>query len=80
MLPRFSPDADADLAQEAKKGLQIRFKELSGVDDQRVYLDRLTYELDVIKSMCFSGYFLIVADIVKWAKAKGIPVGPGRGS
>ncbi len=80
MLPRFSPNADADLAQEAKKGLQIRFKELSEVDKQKVYLDRLSYELEVIKNMGFSGYFLIVADIVKWAKAKGIPVGPGRGS
>ena len=80
MLPRFSPNADADLAQEAKKGLEVRFKELSGVDDKKVYLDRVSYELAVIKNMGFSGYFLIVADIVKWAKAKGIPVGPGRGS
>lgn len=80
MLPRFSPNADADLAQEAKKGLQIRFKELYGIGDHKVYLDRLSYELEVIKNMGFSGYFLIVADIVKWAKAKGIPVGPGRGS
>ena len=80
MLPRFSPNADADLAQEAKKGLEVRFKELSGVGDKKVYLDRVSYELAVIKNMGFSGYFLIVADIVKWAKAKGIPVGPGRGS
>ena len=80
MLPRFSPNADADLAQEAKKGLEVRFKELSGMDDKKVYLDRVSYELAVIKNMGFSGYFLIVADIVKWAKAKGIPVGPGRGS
>ena len=80
MLPRFSPNADADLAQEAKKGLEVRFKELSGVGDKKVYFDRVSYELTVIKNMGFSGYFLIVADIVKWAKAKGIPVGPGRGS
>ena len=80
MLPRFSPNADADLEQEAKKGLEVRFKELSGVIDKKVYLDRVSYELTVIKNMGFSGYFLIVADIVKWAKAKGIPVGPGRGS
>ena len=80
MLPRFSPNADADLAQEAKKGLEVRFKELSGVGDKKVYLDRVSYELAVIKNMGFSGYFLIVADIVKWAKSKGIPVGPGRGS
>ena len=80
MLPRFSPNADIDLAQEAKKGLEIRFKELSEVKEKKVYLDRIFYELEVIKRMGFSGYFLIVADIVKWAKAKGIPVGPGRGS
>ncbi len=80
MLPRFSPNADADLAQEAKKGLEVRFKELSGVGDKKVYFDRVSYELTVIKNMGFSGYFLIVADIVKWARAKGIPVGPGRGS
>ena len=69
MLPRFSPNADADLAQEAKKGLEVRFKELSGVGDKKVYLDRVSYELAVIKNMGFSGYFLIVAEIVKWAKA-----------
>ena len=80
MLPRFSPNADADLAQETKNGLEIRFKELSGVCNKKVYLDRVSYELKVIKNMGFSGYFLIVADIIKWAKAKGIPVGPGRGS
>ena len=80
MLPRFSPDADEDLTKEAKIGLEIRFKELSTVSDKQIYLDRVSYELDIIKSMGFSGYFLIVADIVKWAKAKGIPVGPGRGS
>ena len=80
MLPRFSPNADSDLAQAAKKGLEVRFKELSGIGDKKAYLDRVSYELSVIKNMGFSGYFLIVADIVKWAKAKGIPVGPGRGS
>ena len=41
---------------------------------------RLEYELDVIASMGFSGYFLIVADFIQWSKAQGIPVGPGRGS
>ena len=69
MLPRFSPDADEDLTKEAKNGLEIRFKELSNVSDKQVYLDRVSYELDIIKSMGFSGYFLIVADIVKWAKS-----------
>ena len=43
-------------------------------------MERLRYELDVIQSMGFSGYFLIVADVIQHAKDKGIPVGPGRGS
>jgi DNA polymerase-3 subunit alpha len=44
------------------------------------YFARLDFELDVIIQMGFPGYFLIVADFIKWAKANGIPVGPGRGS
>src|SRR5690606_22349678 len=44
------------------------------------YRERLAYELDVIVKMGFAGYFLIVADFIKWAKEQGIPVGPGRGS
>ncbi len=43
-------------------------------------LDRLEFEIDVINGMGFGGYFLIVADFIKWAKGQGIPVGPGRGS
>jgi DNA polymerase-3 subunit alpha len=46
----------------------------------RPYEERLDYELAVIEQMGFPGYFLIVADIIKWAKEQGIPVGPGRGS
>src|SRR4051812_21442126 len=45
-----------------------------------VYRDRLEYELEIITGMGFAGYFLIVADFIKWAKANDIPVGPGRGS
>ena len=44
------------------------------------YAERLDYELGVIAQMGFAGYFLIVADFIQWAKAHGIPVGPGRGS
>ncbi|KQT44939.1 DNA polymerase III subunit alpha [Devosia sp. Leaf420] len=44
------------------------------------YRDRLDFELNVIEKMKFPGYFLIVADFIQWAKAQGIPVGPGRGS
>ncbi|MGE0154377.1 MAG: DNA polymerase III subunit alpha [Reyranellaceae bacterium] len=44
------------------------------------YRERVDYELAMIDRMGFSGYFLIVADFIQWAKAQGIPVGPGRGS
>ena len=44
------------------------------------YDKRLAYEIDVITQMKFPGYFLIVADFIKWSKANGVPVGPGRGS
>ncbi len=44
------------------------------------YRERLAYELSVIEQMGFPGYFLIVADFIQWAKARDIPVGPGRGS
>ncbi|MBW8755422.1 MAG: DNA polymerase III subunit alpha [Sphingomonadales bacterium] len=54
---------------------------LSGVGDEfEDYADRLEFEIAVINKMGFGGYFLIVADFIKWAKDQGIPVGPGRGS
>jgi DNA polymerase-3 subunit alpha len=49
-------------------------------DRFKIYRDRLEFELEVITGMGFAGYFLIVADFIKWAKANDIPVGPGRGS
>ncbi|MEO6093331.1 MAG: DNA polymerase III subunit alpha, partial [Novosphingobium sp.] len=49
-------------------------------DEISAYRDRLEFEIAVIANMGFSGYFLIVADFIKWAKEQGIPVGPGRGS
>jgi DNA polymerase III subunit alpha len=48
--------------------------------DETVYRKRLDYEKSVIKSMGFSGYFLIVADFIRYGKENGVPVGPGRGS
>ncbi len=48
--------------------------------DRKIYEERLETELDVIITMGFTGYFLIVADFIQWAKNNGIPVGPGRGS
>ncbi len=48
--------------------------------DRTVYEQRLATELDTICNMGFAGYFLIVADFIRWARENGIPVGPGRGS
>ena len=45
-----------------------------------IYQDRLKHELNIINSMDYSSYFLIVSDYIKWSKKNSIPVGPGRGS
>ena len=72
------------LRVESEKGLEKRLKKIfpEGGDAKLVqeYYDRLKLELDVIISMDFPGYFLIVADFIRWSKEQGIPVGPGRGS
>src|SRR3546814_1370877 len=49
-------------------------------EERQAYVERLDFEVDVITQMGFPGYFLIVADFIKWAKTHDIPVGPGRGS
>ena len=65
----------------AREGLAVRMAAAGADPDTRaVYGARLEYELGVIAAMGFPGYFLIVADFIQWAKAQGIPVGPGRGS
>jgi DNA polymerase-3 subunit alpha len=79
ILPRLGDDEDEQLRHDARTGLAERLKGRSAEELQR-YTERLDYELDVITSMGFAGYFLIVADFIKWAKANDIPVGPGRGS
>lgn len=68
------------LAVQAEQGLVDRSKANATIINSPVYSDRLRLELDVINSMGFAGYFLIVADFIRWAKEQGIPVGPGRGS
>ncbi|MCE9651410.1 MAG: DNA polymerase III subunit alpha [Parvibaculum sp.] len=82
ILPTFSADvSEADeLRRQAEEGLTARLAEGAAVADEEEYRARLRFELDVIIKMDFPGYFLIVADFIKWAKAQGIPVGPGRGS
>ncbi len=75
-------DAEAALRAEAAIGLAARLAAhgpAPGFDEQD-YAARLAFELDVIADMKFPGYFLIVSDFIKWAKAQAIPVGPGRGS
>lgn len=73
------------LQQVAYEGLRQRLKQLFGesaIEEERYqhYWQRLDKELEVIHSMGFPGYFLIVADFIQWAKDNNVPVGPGRGS
>ena len=57
-----------------------RIKSKNADFDETVYQERLDYEIGTIKDMGFPGYFLIVADFIRYAKESGVPVGPGRGS
>ena len=93
ILPAFTTGEGRDEADElramAAEGLEGRLTAHVFTDDMdpvareataKPYRDRLAMELGVINQMGFPGYFLIVADFIQWAKAEGIPVGPGRGS
>jgi len=85
LLPHFETtggNSEAEeLRKQAKEGLEYRFTRINIPEAERqTYYDRLAFELDIIERMKFPGYFLIVSDFIKWAKANGIPVGPGRGS
>ncbi|MFL6929344.1 MAG: DNA polymerase III subunit alpha [Xanthobacteraceae bacterium] len=88
ILPRFSleqgapVDEAAELRRQAEEGLNARIatQGLAPGCTEAEYRERLAFELSVIEKMKYPGYFLIVADFIKWAKAHGIPVGPGRGS
>ncbi len=71
-------DEAAALCEMARAGLARRLSVMTG--EAAPYRERLEFELGVIASMGFAGYFLIVADFIQWAKAQGIAVGPGRGS
>ncbi|HEX8533011.1 MAG TPA: DNA polymerase III subunit alpha [Allosphingosinicella sp.] len=84
ILPNLAGDIEAEaeqLRRDARAGLEKRLEgyTLSG-EERQAYFTRLDYEVDVIVGMGFPGYFLIVADFIKWAKENDIPVGPGRGS
>ncbi|GHV75500.1 DNA-directed DNA polymerase [Spirochaetia bacterium] len=73
-IPPGFPNADAYLRHLTMEGLAKRYPQ------DKTVRDRAEYELGVIIQMGFTGYFLIVADFINWAKERGIDVGPGRGS
>jgi DNA polymerase-3 subunit alpha len=80
ILPRFAEDEVDELRRQAWEGLDARLAVIPLAAPRAEYEERLRFELSIIEKMGFPGYFLIVADFIKWAKAQGIPVGPGRGS
>ncbi len=85
LLPSLAGDKAGEaqmLIDDARLGLELRLQPYGDMreEDRKVYFDRLDFETNVINSMGFAGYFLIVADFIKWAKDNHIPVGPGRGS
>lgn len=91
-LPNFTDGTVSEeemIRREAAAGLEQKLSEKFILENtkeedkpniRQEYFDRLEYELNVICKMNFSGYFLIVSDFIRWSKAKGIAVGPGRGS
>ncbi len=86
VLPNFPiPDGltpQVFIKQEAEMGLKERLQKTDSdsLSAGAGYTERLHSELEVINSMGYAGYFLIVADFIRWAKKNAIPVGPGRGS
>ena len=92
VLPTIATENDItvedELLSQAKLGLKNRlenyiFKKNLSLEKQNIqktYEDRLIHELNIINSMNYPGYFLIVSDYIRWAKNNSIPVGPGRGS
>jgi DNA polymerase-3 subunit alpha len=83
-LPQYPvpPGASTEefLCEEAARGLERRLATFADTSQVEDHCKRLRAELDVICQMGFAGYFLIVADFIRWARENGVPVGPGRGS
>lgn len=78
LMPKYMDGVDAD-----EKLREIVFENLNKKFNGKIpeeYVERANYELEVVKNMGFSNYFLVVQDFVNWAKSNNIPVGPGRGS
>lgn len=80
ILPKFADDEVEELRRQARAGLEERLQVIPHAVTVEEYNQRLEFELGIIEQMEFPGYFLIVADFIKWAKDHDIPVGPGRGS
>ena len=80
ILPKFAEDEVDELRHQAQEGLKARLAVIPHAASVEEYEKRLDFELGIIEGMGFPGYFLIVADFIKWAKERDIPVGPGRGS
>ncbi len=83
-MPRFPTPEGYDpisyLREVSEKGLRLRLKISDSDSIDKEYLERLSFELDVIDQMGFPTYFLVVWDYIRFARENGIPVGPGRGS
>lgn len=89
-LPRFAvPEGMTEtefFSLDSERGLKQRLQEIEAggvelsAEKRTEYFDRLKFELEIIVKMDFPGYFLIVADFIRWARENGVPVGPGRGS
>ncbi|MGB2929640.1 MAG: DNA polymerase III subunit alpha, partial [Desulfobacterales bacterium] len=86
-FPKFETSSkktvDEVFEQMVRNGFKSIFKRIKTKNpdiDKKLYVDRIEKEIAVINSMGFPGYFLIVADFIRYAKENNIPVGPGRGS
>ncbi len=79
-LPNFQVPDGMDHYEYFKKRCFDGFYILYGNNAPTEYIERLNYELEVINKMGYVDYYLIVSDFIDYAKSKGIPVGPGRGS
>jgi len=75
LLPVEHKDPDAQIRKQAMAGLKKK-----GLDKDQVYIDRLEEELSIIKDKKFASYFIVVENMLGWAKKNEIMVGPGRGS
>ena len=80
LLPKFTvPDGETEVSWLIKKS-EAGLRDRCGENPEPKYVERLAYELDVMSKMGFAGYFLVVADLVAYARSQNIWVGPGRGS